>query len=81
VSFCGEDAGRPLEALVLSAIGFRSLSMRPASVGPVKHLLRQVDIVAAGKAVSAALDAGEQDIREMINAWLVEHHQASRSVT
>jgi phosphotransferase system enzyme I (PtsP) len=66
---------------VLSAIGFRSLSMRPASVGPVKHLLRQVDIVAAGKAVSAALDAGEQDIREMINAWLVEHHQASRSVT
>jgi phosphotransferase system enzyme I (PtsP) len=81
VSFCGEDAGRPLEALVLSAIGFRSLSMRPASVGPVKHLLRQVDIVAAGKAVSAALDAGEQDIREMINAWFVEHHQASRSVT
>jgi phosphotransferase system enzyme I (PtsP) len=81
VSFCGEDAGHPLEALVLSAIGFRSLSMRPASVGPVKHLLRQVDIVAAGKAVSAALDAGEQDIREMINAWLVEHHQASRSVT
>jgi phosphotransferase system enzyme I (PtsP) len=81
LSFCGEDAGRPLEALVLSAIGFRSLSMRPASVGPVKHLLRQVDLVAAGDAVSAALEAGEQDIREVINSWLVDNHQSSRPAT
>jgi len=43
LSFCGEDAGRPLEALCLAAIGFRSLSMRPASVGPIKHLLRRVN--------------------------------------
>jgi phosphotransferase system enzyme I (PtsP) len=81
LSFCGEDAGRPLEALVLSAIGFRSLSMRPASVGPVKHLLRQVDLVAAGDAVSAALETGEQDIREVINSWLVDNHQSSRPAT
>ena len=81
LSFCGEDAGRPLEALVLAAIGFRSLSMRPASVGPVKHLLRQVDLGKAGAAVSEALAAGEQDIREFINAWLVENHQASRTGT
>ncbi|MDP4991118.1 MAG: phosphoenolpyruvate--protein phosphotransferase, partial [Marivita lacus] len=38
LSFCGEDAGRPVEALCLAAIGLTSLSMRPASVGPVKHL-------------------------------------------
>ncbi|SHF46287.1 phosphotransferase system, enzyme I, PtsP [Loktanella atrilutea] len=81
LSFCGEDAGRPLEALVLAAIGFRSLSMRPASVGPVKHLLRQVDLGKAGAAVSEALAAGEQDIREFINAWLVDNHQASRTGT
>ena len=30
LSFCGEDAGRPVEALCLAAIGLRSLSMRPA---------------------------------------------------
>ena len=47
LSFCGEDAGRPLEALGLAAIGFRSLSMRPASIGPVKALLRKVDLSAA----------------------------------
>ncbi|MGB3313608.1 MAG: phosphoenolpyruvate--protein phosphotransferase, partial [Albidovulum sp.] len=44
LSFCGEDAGRPIEALTLAAIGFRTLSMRPASIGPVKHLIRRIDL-------------------------------------
>ena len=58
LSFCGEDAGRPLEALALAAIGFRSLSMRPASIGPVKALLRQVDLAGARAAIDAARAAG-----------------------
>ncbi|MBT8474006.1 MAG: phosphoenolpyruvate--protein phosphotransferase, partial [Alphaproteobacteria bacterium] len=44
VSFCGEDAGRPIEALCFAAMGLRSLSMRPASIGPVKHLIRRMDL-------------------------------------
>lgn len=44
VSFCGEDAGRPVEAICLAAMGLRGLSMRPASIGPVKHLIRKVDL-------------------------------------
>ena len=58
LSFCGEDAGRPVEALGLAAIGFRNLSMRPASIGPVKALLRQVDLAAARAAIDAARAAG-----------------------
>ena len=54
LSFCGEDAGRPLEALGLAAIGFRTLSMRPASIGPVKALLRQVDLGCARDAIDRA---------------------------
>ena len=53
LSFCGEDAGRPLEALGLAAVGFRTLSMRPASIGPVKSLLRQVDLSCARGAIDA----------------------------
>ena len=45
LSFCGEDAGRPVEAACLAAIGLRSLSMRPASIGPVKSILRRTDLV------------------------------------
>lgn len=42
--FCGEAAGRPLDALALAAIGFRELSMRAASIGPVKQALINSDL-------------------------------------
>jgi phosphotransferase system enzyme I (PtsP) len=32
-------AGRPIEALALIGLGFRSLSMSPASIGPVKTMI------------------------------------------
>ena len=40
---CGEIAGRPLEAMTLIALGYRSLSMPPASIGPVKAMLLSLD--------------------------------------
>ncbi len=44
LSFCGEDAGRPVDALALAGIGIPALSMRPASIGPVKSLIRRANI-------------------------------------
>ncbi|BDY16592.1 phosphoenolpyruvate--protein phosphotransferase [Sulfitobacter pontiacus] len=44
LSFCGEDAGRPIEALCFAAIGITTLSMRPASIGPVKSMLHRSDL-------------------------------------
>jgi phosphotransferase system enzyme I (PtsP) len=70
LSFCGEDAGRPVEALVLSALGFRMLSMRPASVGPVKHLLRRVDLRVAKGVIDAARARGDQSLRPAVMEWL-----------
>ncbi len=43
VTLCGELAGRPLTAMALLGIGFRSISMSPASIGPVKAMLRSLD--------------------------------------
>lgn len=39
LSLCGEMAGRPLEAMALIGLGFRSISMAPASIGPVKAMI------------------------------------------
>ncbi|RMD49199.1 MAG: phosphoenolpyruvate--protein phosphotransferase [Alphaproteobacteria bacterium] len=69
VSFCGEDAGRPVEAACLAAIGFRTLSMRPASIGPVKHLLRHIDLGALRGVIEQARAAGAQSVREAV----IEH--------
>jgi len=70
LSFCGEDAGKPLEALALAAMGLRILSMRPASVGPVKRLLRLVDLGAARKVIDAARESGELSARAALTSWL-----------
>ncbi|GAA0309369.1 phosphoenolpyruvate--protein phosphotransferase [Rhodovulum strictum] len=70
LSFCGEDAGRPVEALCLAAIGFRALSMRPASIGPVKHLLRKSDLSEARAVIDAARATGAQSVRPAVMDWL-----------
>jgi phosphotransferase system enzyme I (PtsP) len=43
VSFCGEMAGRPLEAMALIGFGITSLSMQAAAIGPVKMMIRSLD--------------------------------------
>ena len=70
VSFCGEDAGRPIEALVLAALGLRMLSMRAPSIGPVKHLLRRVNLDEARTVIDAARAAGAPTVRPAIRSWL-----------
>jgi phosphotransferase system enzyme I (PtsP) len=70
LSFCGEDAGRPVEALCLAAIGLHSLSMRPASVGPVKHLLRRCNLDDVREVIHDARDAGEQSVRPAVMEYL-----------
>ncbi len=70
VSFCGEDAGRPIEALSFVAMGLRRLSMRPASIGPVKRLLRAVDLTEATETINEARASGRQSVREPFLKWL-----------
>ncbi|MGL6209960.1 MAG: phosphoenolpyruvate--protein phosphotransferase [Paracoccaceae bacterium] len=70
LSFCGEDAGRPVEALAFAAIGIGALSMRPASVGPVKSLLRRVDLGEARAVIDAARASGAESARPALMDWL-----------
>jgi phosphotransferase system enzyme I (PtsP) len=39
VTLCGELAGRPISAMALIGLGYRSISMSPAAIGPVKAML------------------------------------------
>lgn len=64
VSLCGEMGGRPLEAVALVAIGLRSLSMAPASIGPVKAMLLSLDAVRAAAFVNPLIDSQWGSLRE-----------------
>ena len=72
LSFCGEDAGRPVEALCLAAIGLRTLSMRPASIGPVKSLLLRSDLGQVADIIAEARDRGDQSVRPAVLKYLRE---------
>lgn len=65
-SVCGELAGRPLEAFVLTALGFDRLSMPPAGIGPVKRMVLSLDREAARRGVSSLLKSGGGSVRNEI---------------
>jgi phosphotransferase system enzyme I (PtsP) len=69
---CGELAGKPMEALALMAIGMTRLSMSPASVGPIKEMILNMELKPIQAAVAAALGDGADgvSIRQLLTEWV-----------
>ncbi|HEY4162271.1 MAG TPA: phosphoenolpyruvate--protein phosphotransferase [Dongiaceae bacterium] len=44
LSICGEMAGDPIAAMALLCLGFRQLSMAPPAIGPVRAMIRSLDL-------------------------------------
>jgi len=44
--------------------------MRPASIGPVKHLLRRVDLEEAKSVIDTARASGDMSVRPGVMEWL-----------
>lgn len=72
LTLCGEMAGRPLEAMTLIALGYRSISMAPASVGPVKAMVRSLDASAVEREIRGLLDREKSGIRGHLEAFARE---------
>ncbi len=72
VTVCGEMGGRRLEALALLGIGIRRLSITPAAVGPIKELVRKVDLDDIGAAMTGWLTNPPADLRTALTAWAQE---------
>ncbi|MGE3150748.1 MAG: phosphoenolpyruvate--protein phosphotransferase, partial [Pseudorhodoplanes sp.] len=71
VTLCGELASRPIGALALAAIGYRSLSLTPSAIGPVKAMLLDLDIGKAAALLQPLIDspAGSVSIRQKIESF------------
>ncbi|HHB80867.1 MAG TPA: phosphoenolpyruvate--protein phosphotransferase, partial [Aliiroseovarius sp.] len=70
LSFCGEDAGRPVEAACFAAIGMRCLSMRPAALGPVKAMLRSSNLKKLRRIIDHTRSDGSQSVRPAVMEYL-----------
>ncbi len=67
LTLCGEMAGRPIEALALIGLGFRSLSMSPASIGPVKTMILSTHAGRVSAHLETLLRKSAPNIRESLN--------------
>ncbi|MBJ7378925.1 putative PEP-binding protein, partial [Sphingobium sp.] len=74
VGVCGEMGGRTLEAMALVGLGVRRLSITPASVGPVKAMIRAIDAEELRTLMRELLDDGVIDIRGRLTRWAIERN-------
>ncbi|MBB3355087.1 phosphoenolpyruvate--protein phosphotransferase [Rhizobium sp. L9] len=76
VTLCGELAGKPLSAMALLGVGFRSISMSPASIGPVKAMLLGLDVGALAKVMDEVLDDHRSTVpmREVLARFAESHN-------
>ncbi|MDF1729885.1 MAG: phosphoenolpyruvate--protein phosphotransferase [Minwuia sp.] len=72
-SICGEMASQPLEAMVLVALGFRKLSMRPNAIGAVKEMILSLDTNALRQEMSRMGERNEGSLRPMFEAFAAQH--------
>ena len=74
LSVCGEMGGRPLDALALLGLGIRNLSITPASVGPIKAMVRSMDLDQAKQEIEAILAEAPAEPRERLEQWANQHN-------
>ncbi len=73
VSLCGEMAGRPIEAMALIGIGFRSLSAPAGAIGAVKTMIGGLDTSALSGFIGTLLHLPDRSIRECLRDYAVDH--------
>ncbi|MFZ0495793.1 MAG: phosphoenolpyruvate--protein phosphotransferase [Methylocella sp.] len=71
LTLCGEISGKPLEAMVLLALGYRGLSMSAASIGPVKAMVLATNLCEAEDLVATLMEEarGGQSLRDKLRKF------------
>lgn len=72
LALCGEMAGRPLEAMALLGLGLRRISMSPAAVGPVKMMVRSLDVGHLSEFMKGLYERPDASVREHLQAYADE---------
>ncbi len=73
LALCGEMAGRPLEAMALIGLGFRALSMAPASIGPVKAMVRSLSVAPLREYLRSLANSASHSARPRLRAFAQDH--------
>ena len=75
ITLCGEMAGNPLTCMALLGLGYRSVSMPPSAIGPVKAMLLKLNLEQFSSGFLqnlTKLDNGE-DLRCYLESYALSH--------
>lgn len=73
VSFCGEMARKPLDALALIGVGVRSLSVSASSIGPLKAMIRSVTVGELTAYLDYLTTLSQATVRQWLAAYARDH--------
>lgn len=73
-SVCGEMAGKPLDAMVLVALGFHSLSMNAPSLGAVKAMILSMNTKEVLEYTLSILSSKSHSLREKLRLFAIDHN-------
>ncbi|HEV7254157.1 MAG TPA: phosphoenolpyruvate--protein phosphotransferase [Mesorhizobium sp.] len=75
VTLCGELAGKPISAMALMGVGYRSISMSAAAIGPVKAMLRELPLAELEAELARVLDGSDAlfPVRAMLEGFAEKH--------
>jgi len=76
LSMCGEMAASPIEAMVLIAVGFRTLSVAATAIGPVKAMTRTLDAGALANYLNEIGGRPDHSLRRWLEAYARDHSVA-----
>ncbi len=69
ISLCGEMAGFPLDAMALIGLGYRTLSMAPSNIGPVKSMLLALDTADIAAHMEKLMATQDGSLRDALVAY------------
>ena len=73
LSVCGEMAGHPLEAMALIGLGLRSVSMPPSAIGPVKSMVRSLDVAIVSHYLESLYELPDHSVRSKLSDFARDH--------
>ncbi len=73
VGFCGDLAARPLDLLALLTCGIRSISIPPPAIGPMKSMIRSLNLQQAKQYVDVLCEREERSIRPLLQTFAQDH--------
>jgi phosphotransferase system enzyme I (PtsP) len=66
-------AGRPIDAMALVGLGFRSISMATPCIGPVKEMIRGLPLAALEVFLESLCDDDGHSLRGRLEVFAREH--------